>query len=171
MAGKWHKNGIENADDRGNEICYTYIVYKWVLKNLLVFLLFRREFDTMKYCPYCGGELLNSQASFCVECGKSLSAEMQDVSAKHEKSQKHNEYRGKHMKKIRVTGRNEEQSVPVTSEKAKADDYDGYYDDVRPLDEGSGREEIDKNMIKKILLLVAGVLFIAGACVALMYLL
>lgn len=27
----------------------------------------------MKYCPYCGGELVNSAASFCTECGKSLS--------------------------------------------------------------------------------------------------
>lgn len=26
----------------------------------------------MKYCPYCGTELLNGAASFCTECGKSL---------------------------------------------------------------------------------------------------
>ena len=52
----------------------------------------------------------------------------------------------------------------------REDDYDGYYDDVRPFDEGGGREEIDKALVKKIILVVASVLLIAGACVALMYL-
>lgn len=129
----------------------------------------------MKYCPYCGGELINSAASFCTECGKSLPAETQDASIKHEKNQTHNEHRRKHTKKARVTGRHEEQFVSADlekkAEKRKEDDYDGYYDDIRPLDEGGGREEIDKDIIRKILLLVVGVLFIAGACVALMYLL
>ena len=129
----------------------------------------------MKYCPYCGSKLLNPQASFCVECGKPLSTETQDVSSGNEKKQEHNEHRRKHMKKAKVKSRQKEQSVAADSEKkvekTKEDDYDGYYDDVCPVDEGSGREEINKDMIKKILLLVAGVLFIAGACVALMYLL
>lgn len=52
----------------------------------------------------------------------------------------------------------------------REDDYDGYYDDVRPIDEGGRREEIDKALVKKIILVVACVLLIAGACVALMYL-
>ena len=26
----------------------------------------------MKYCPYCGAELVDGAASFCAECGKSL---------------------------------------------------------------------------------------------------
>ena len=26
----------------------------------------------MKYCPYCGADLADSAASFCMECGKSL---------------------------------------------------------------------------------------------------
>lgn len=38
MAEKWHKNGIGNANDRGNKICYTDTVYKWVPRNPLVFL-------------------------------------------------------------------------------------------------------------------------------------
>ena len=56
------------------------------------------------------------------------------------------------------------------SEPVREDDYDGYYDDVRPFDEGGGREEIDKALVKKIILVVVCVLLIAGACVALMYL-
>ncbi len=39
-----------------------------------------------------------------------------------------------------------------------------------PLMKGGGREEIDKTLVKKIILVVACVLLIAGVCVALMYL-
>lgn len=37
MAEKWHKNGIESADDMENEICYTDTVYKWVYGACLFF--------------------------------------------------------------------------------------------------------------------------------------
>ena len=51
------------------------------------------------------------------------------------------------------------------------DGYDGYYDDVRPVDEGHEREGIDKELIKKIAIII-GVLFVViAACVALMYVL
>jgi uncharacterized membrane protein YvbJ len=26
----------------------------------------------MKYCPYCGADLIDGAASFCAECGKSM---------------------------------------------------------------------------------------------------
>lgn len=80
----------------------------------------------------------------------------------------------KHVKKGRYSGKTKRPAVPVkageASEPVREDDYDGYYDDVRPFDEGGGREEIDKALVKKIILVVACVLLIAGACVALMYL-
>ena len=129
----------------------------------------------MKYCPYCGGELLNPQASFCTECGGPLSAEAPDAPTRAENSPRKKECPKKRTKKMKPFGRHIKQPAPADSgkeqEQAKEDNYDGYYDDVRPLDEGGGREEIDKDIIRKILLLVAGVLLIAGACVALMYLL
>lgn len=129
----------------------------------------------MKYCPYCGGELLSPQASFCTECGKPLSAEMLDVPAKIENRRKQKEHPQKHMKKEKAAGRRAKQPAPVNPEKeceqAKEEGYDGYYDDVKPWDEEGGREELDKDTVKKILLLIAGVLLIAAACVALMYLL
>jgi len=31
----------------------------------------------MKYCPYCGADLLKEDAAFCVECGKQLSVSAQ----------------------------------------------------------------------------------------------
>ena len=50
-------------------------------------------------------------------------------------------------------------------------DDDGYYEDVRPIDEGHEREGVDKELIKKIAIII-GVLFVVIiACVALMYVL
>lgn len=37
MAVKRRKNGIGDADDMENEICYSDTVYKWVLSNLLFY--------------------------------------------------------------------------------------------------------------------------------------
>lgn len=51
------------------------------------------------------------------------------------------------------------------------DGYDGYYDDIRPVDEGHEHEGVDKDLIKKIAIII-GVLFVVIiACVALMYIL
>lgn len=48
---------------------------------------------------------------------------------------------------------------------------DGYYDDVRPVDEGHEFDGVDKELIKKIAIII-GVLFVVIiACVALMYVL
>ncbi len=133
----------------------------------------------MKYCPYCGGELLSPKASFCTECGEPLSVEMPDAPAREENSRRQKEKQKdrphKRRKKKRTAGRPARQAVSVDTEQepeqTEAEDYDGYYDDILPWDEGGGREELDKDVVKKILLLAAGVLFVAAACVALMYLL
>lgn len=133
----------------------------------------------MKYCPYCGGELLSPQASFCTECGEPLSVETPDAPAGTQNSRKQKEKQKerpqKHRKKKRPAGRPAREAVPADTEQepeqTEEEDYDGYYDDVLPWDEGGGREELDKDVVRKILLLAAGVLLVAAACVALMYLL
>ncbi len=129
----------------------------------------------MKYCPYCGGELLSPQASFCTECGEPLSVETPDAPAGTQNSRKQKERPQKHRKKKRPAGRPAREAVPADTEQepeqTEEEDYDGYYDDVLPWDEGGGREELDKDVVRKILLLAAGVLLVAAACVALMYLL
>lgn len=137
----------------------------------------------MKYCPYCGGELSSPQASFCTECGEPLSAETPDAMTGTKNSRKQKEKQGekqrerpqKRRKKKRPAGRPARQAAPADAaeepKQTKEEDYDGYYDDVLPWDEGGGREELDKDVVKKILLLAAGVLLVAVACVALMYLL
>ena len=52
-------------------MCYNSIVHKWVqLLNPLYF--YAKECCIMKYCPYCGADLLGGTVSFCSECGKSI---------------------------------------------------------------------------------------------------
>ena len=53
----------------------------------------------MKYCPYCGADLADGAASFCMECGKSLpTAEGGQKKPKEKpvKSQKRMEKKRKH---------------------------------------------------------------------------
>ena len=49
------------------------------------------------------------------------------------------------------------------------DGYDGYYEDVIPVDNGGTRQGVDVTLVKKVSALVAGVLFVVGACVSIMY--
>lgn len=62
------------------------------------------------------------------------------------------------------------QDQPLGDEKPE-EDYDGYYNDILPVDEGHLREGMDKNLIQKIIVLTVSALLIVGACVAIMYLL
>lgn len=119
----------------------------------------------MKYCPYCGADLIEDAVSFCAECGKQLPAgQMQK-----EKSKEKPEIKKASKKKKKTSIKKAESS---TEDETVVDDgYDGYYDDIRPIDEGHEREGVDKELIKKIAIII-GVLFVViAACVALMYVL
>ena len=107
----------------------------------------------MKYCPYCGADLIEDAVSFCAECGKQLPAG---------KPQKEKSKEKQPIKKPESS---------IEDETVVDDGYDGYYDDVRPVDEGHERDGVDKELIKKIAIII-GVLFVViVACVALMYVL
>ena len=60
---------------------------------------------------------------------------------------------------------------PAVMSSISEDDYDGYYDDILPADEGRFSEGIDRELVKKIVLIIGMVLLIVGACVMMMYLL
>ncbi len=49
------------------------------------------------------------------------------------------------------------------------DGYDGYYDDRLPSDNHIVRQTIDSELIKRILIILAGVTVIIGGCIALLY--
>ena len=108
----------------------------------------------MKYCPYCGKELANPAASFCTECGESLSSAAPEEAPVTEAQREKKKSSKKHVKKKRYAGKTKRPDVPAkaggASEPVREDDYDGYYDDVRPIDEGGGREEIDKRWLKRL---------------------
>ena len=119
----------------------------------------------MKYCPYCGADLIEDAVSFCAECGKQLPA----GKTQKEKPKEKPEIKKASKKKKKKPTKKTENSSEV--ETAVDDGYDGYYDDIRPIDEGREREGVDKELIKKIAVII-GVLFIViAACVALMYVL
>lgn len=57
------------------------------------------------------------------------------------------------------------------SETDPKDDYDGYYDDILPANEGRFSEGLDKNLIKKVIGIIGTVLLIVALCVLMMYML
>lgn len=119
----------------------------------------------MKFCPYCGADLIEDAVSFCAECGKQLPAGKSQKEKPKEEPVIKKTGKKKKKKPIKKT----ESSIEV--DLVVDDGYDGYYDDVRPVDEGHEREGIDKELIKKIAIII-GVLFVViAACVALMYVL
>ena len=120
----------------------------------------------MKYCPYCGLELRDSNVSFCSECGKKLKGDNNE----HARTPKSKNKSKLHSKKIMLSEKAQQSSDEQADDaSSKSDDgYDGYYDDVLPSDEGRQQEGIDKEFLKKIVLLVVGVLVISGICVVFM---
>ena len=116
----------------------------------------------MKYCPYCGAEITNGAVSFCSECGGNLS----DLSKKQTK------IKPVHREKQKKAKKSKAKHTPVKETQPEVDDsdYDGYYDDIIPADTSSAvKQSLDKAVIKKIVLLVAGVVVVIGLCVVLMY--
>lgn len=126
----------------------------------------------MKYCPYCGADLPDGAVSFCVECGNALPDKKKKEEPTTEKKKPAKKRFGT-KKCSRRPSKPPRHMEKVTAEKnfAKEDDYDGYYDDVLPVDEGRQREGIDRSMVKKIAILIGGLAVVIGICVAIMYLL
>lgn len=124
----------------------------------------------MKYCPYCGANLPEETVSFCSECGNALPDKMKNDTQQDRRKDGPVKRKRKPEKQSRQAMKPEQE---VTEEKMpEADDgYDGYYDDIVPMDAGRQKEGIDKSIVKKIAILIAGLVVIIGICVALMYLL
>lgn len=131
----------------------------------------------MKYCPNCGAEFSDGTASFCSECGKQLAV---------------NDAVGEHVadtdKTINATGKKKKKTKkdkPVKQKKSKKekkalkevidepvdDGYDGYYNDVLPPDLDRVKEGLDKELVKKVVAVAVGVVFIISMCVVMLYVL
>ena len=124
----------------------------------------------MKYCPYCGAEILSGAFSFCPSCGESLPVLAQLAA---EKSPGKPSPKGEKAKKERTRKRARPPKEPkqlVPSGKVDLD-YDGYYEDVQPIDADRQREGVDTRLILRVVLLVAGVALVIGGCMAALFLL
>lgn len=124
----------------------------------------------MKYCPYCGEDLPDGAVSFCMECGNALpdekKSDVQPEKKEHRPIKKKTRPKKRKRKVSKPTEETPAEKTPVAE-----DDYDGYYDDVLPMDTGRQREGIDRSIVKKIAILISGLVVVIGLCVALMYLL
>lgn len=111
----------------------------------------------MKFCPYCGAELIDGAVSFCSECGERLADRSQT-----EKNAK---------KSSKVSNASSAvNSRPDTDECTDEDiGYDGYYDDILPDDDAEVQQGIDKRLIRNIALLSAAVIFIIGLSILAIY--
>ncbi len=73
----------------------------------------------MKYCPYCGAELSDGAASFCMECGKSLPAMDGDRKNSKEESISLQKRTEKKQKKPRKRSEKRRKKPTVNSLKAR----------------------------------------------------
>ena len=133
----------------------------------------------MKYCPYCGASIasIDGAVSFCTECGKKIVSSTPTTSPDGKVDEKKAT-----QDSLKTTNRQKKKTVPKTPpfpssepiprETDTADsDYDGYYDDILPSDIGRQHEGLDKELLKKILAVVGGLVLTVLLCVAAMYLL
>ena len=129
----------------------------------------------MKFCPYCGADLLDENVLFCSNCGKKLppheagiteplTEEKRPVPEKPSKEEPSSQKKKRNKKTARKPAR-------VVEDPPADDGYDGYYDDVQPPDLDRVKEGLDKELIKKIVALSVGVVFIITMCVVMMYVL
>lgn len=135
----------------------------------------------MKFCPYCGADLLKENAAFCAECGKKLSVAEEAPSPAHEADSQHDAKPSK--QKVSKKGSQKRRQPKPKKEKVQKpslpeiegepveDGYDGYYDDILPPDLDREKEGPDKELIKKIITLTVAVILIIGLCVVMMYVL
>lgn len=132
----------------------------------------------MKFCPYCGADLLDSNVLFCSHCGKKLppheaglteplTEDMRPAS----QVPKEETYKGKRKKNRKKKATKKKPAQHKEEIKPEDDGYDGYYDDVLPPDMDRTRDGIDKELVKKIVILGVSVLLIISLCVVMMYML
>ena len=129
----------------------------------------------MKYCSNCGAELGDGTASFCSECGKPL----QTVEAPREAPAENgknvpttNKKKSKKEKPAKQKKNKKEKKSPKEIVDEPVDDgYDGYYNDVQPPDMDRVKEGLDKELVKKVVAVAVGVVFIISMCVVMLYVL
>ena len=139
----------------------------------------------MKFCPYCGVPLAGSAASFCAECGEALHQDAKPHNSAPEEGVDpidqeiklnpsiHNDIASSsgYRKLAKLVMRPSYDKAPGKKRKPRSkktaelsrnpgpeldEGYDGYYNDVTPLDNGHIHERMDPELIKRIIYITAG---------------
>ncbi len=124
----------------------------------------------MKFCPFCGADQQDGSFSFCPECGKALPKNPDKIASEEAKAY--------WMDRVDQQYRDPDpEPEPIIEEELPPeepiDTYDGYYDDIEPesTEEESIHKSNNKDLVKKIVLIVVGALIVVGVSIAVMYLL
>lgn len=126
----------------------------------------------MKVCPDCGAELMDQEATMCPACGKQLSDQHEnehpsEETVKGDAAQASPD--GKKKRKWLRKLTKEAPPIPEVMGEPVDDGYDGYYNDVLPPDLDRIKEGLDKELIKRIIMLIIAVVLVISCCVTLMY--
>lgn len=122
----------------------------------------------MNFCPQCGASLPGGAVSFCPQCGEALPQDGAVKSTpKKSPSKKKPAARGPRRKPV---GHRSAQKVRP-AQNPMDENYDGYYDDVPPIDTGWDSGGMDPDLIKRVVILVLGAVCLIGLAIVLMTLL
>lgn len=122
----------------------------------------------MKYCPYCGASLLGGAVSYCAECGKALPQKK----ARQQRQAPDKELRQQARRPAQAKPRSRAIPQSAASKKKRLDDhYDGYYDDVPPVDAGWEKGRADSGLVKRVILLILGAIGMISLAIVMMTLL
>ena len=130
----------------------------------------------MKYCPYCGATLVDSAAPFCAECGKALPSPespepAQDIPLRPAKIRRPVPPKRKSVSREQPPSSIHSGNMLEQSSNHNDAGYDGYYNDVEPLDNAHTRDKMNPELLKRIIFVAAGALLIVILSVVLMYVL
>jgi hypothetical protein len=125
----------------------------------------------MKFCPYCGVVLTDGAAPFCAECGQALPTigDVSQTDAKRRKSPQTHPDKPQKTPKLKKQRKKRKPKSQTETAPILDDGYDGYYDDILPEDNGQIKEGLEQGLIKRILLVAAGVLVVIALSVLAMY--
>ena len=119
----------------------------------------------MKFCPYCGVSLPGDAASFCPECGKALPIK-KTTGTQAQKKRPLPQH--KPQRKPKQPPKQAPRRKPIDPMDVN---YDGYYDDIKPVDAGTQGEGMDPELIKRAGLVVLGAVTVIILAAILMMLL
>ena len=151
----------------------------------------------MKYCPYCGATLVGGAVAFCSKCGKRLPTQSsaKGISGKkpapredgcNPNASERIPGVGKHGRKAKQLGKKVNSSRQQPSTRQRSDQhelerelrrnphnegYDGYYDDVKPIDDGPMRNKSVPQLLKKVAIIAGSAIGVVILSALLMYLL